>query len=135
MSKPVFEDVFWPKGRRNRVSYTLFMLAIWAVFLAFTLLLVLVGASASENVGTAVAIFWLVSIVPLTWMMVSATVQRLHDLGRSGWPAAVLFVPYLNVVAAAVLAILPGTEDPNRWGTDPRGRQTMLSAAANPGFA
>lgn len=134
MSKPVFADVFWPRGRRNRASYTLFMLAIWTVFLALTLLLVLVGASASENVGTAVAIFWLLSIVPLTWMMLSATAQRLHDLGRSGWSAAILFVPYLNLAAAAVLAILPGTPGPNRWGTDPRSSPAILPSPANPGF-
>lgn len=48
------------------------------------------------------------------------TLLRLHDLGRSGWWALLLFVPYLNVICDFVLMLAPSQKDTNAWGARPR---------------
>lgn len=43
-------------------------------------------------------------------------VRRFHDLGLSGWHTLLLIVPGLNLPGLLLLALLPGTPVPNRWG-------------------
>lgn len=57
------------------------------------------------------------------WPGLALIVKRLHDRNRSGWFAATVLIPFLNVVFAIWILIevwfLRGTVGPNRFGEDP----------------
>lgn len=77
----------------------------------------------------------------LGWLSLIAFVRRLHDIGLSGWWVLLpgLLIPLggsevnqwvIRGVAAAVLfviALLDGTRGSNRFGPDPRGRDSFVS--------
>jgi hypothetical protein len=46
-------------------------------------------------------------------------VQRLHDIGWSGWLYLLALVPYLGGVFTLVIMILPGSAGANRYGAPP----------------
>lgn len=50
--------------------------------------------------------------------LLAVCVRRLHDSGRSGWFALLLFVPLLNLLSLVFLC-LPSTPGPNRFGPTP----------------
>lgn len=53
-------------------------------------------------------------------LVIVASVSRLHDVDRSGWWAALLFLPFLHLAVFLALFIWPGTKGPNRFGPVPR---------------
>ena len=120
MSRPVFDDVFRFHGQRNRRSYILFTLGAWLLMLALTFLLVLVGASASDDAGTAAAVLWLLALVPFAWASWTVAAQRCRDVGWTGWAALLAVLPYVGLVFSLALFVIPGTSGPNRHGPDPR---------------
>ena len=129
-SKPVFEDLIVPSGRRNRKSYLLFVLAEIALILTSLGCFVLVGAIASvfnNRFLEDVAVAFQVVLAVIVGLLIVATLvsglfvcaQRLRDFG---WPgAAVLFciIPGVGVILSLVLMVIPGTLGPNRYGEDP----------------
>ena len=73
-----------------------------------------VGLFAWLFLGIAFAL-WLVFIIPLF----SVTVRRLHDTGASGaWALFLIFLP----IVVWIMALFDGTEGPNKYGPDPKGR-------------
>ena len=76
-----------------------------------------------------VGMFFIVPFLVALWLMLSAQVQRLHDLDRSGWwVIAIGLVPVAldamaqetgTILSLGVLLYLgfwPGTDGPNRFG-------------------
>ena len=59
---------------------------------------------------------WLALVCPF----VSATARRAHDLGQSGWLAAVAPIPYIGALAALILVFIPGQAGANQYGPDPK---------------
>ena len=49
-------------------------------------------------------------------VMLKAHVSRFHDIGWSGRTVLVAFVPLLDVVALLFLLVMPGQQQPNRYG-------------------
>lgn len=119
MSKPVFDDLFRFHGRRNRRSYALVSLALWSLFIVATALLVLIGAAASETIGTTVAVLWLVGLIPFAWAGVAVTAQRCRDANWTGWIGLLALVPYVSLLLGLALCFVPGSFGTNRYGTDP----------------
>lgn len=134
MSKPVFDDLFRFRGRRNRRSYILYGLAAGALLLVLTSVLVIVGASSGDNVGTAVAVAWLAGLLPFSLSVCAVTSQRCRDAGWTGWIAILVLVPYLGAAVFLVLCLVPGDRDANRYGADPLSGGTA-SAPLRPGLA
>jgi uncharacterized membrane protein YhaH (DUF805 family) len=125
MSKPVFTDQFTLSGRRNRLSYALFMLYMTA-FLVFAMTV----ASYADSSGA-----WLFATV--AGLVTAATgctlgAQRCRDFGWSGWSVLLCFVPLIGWVFALALLVVPGTAGPNRFGPDPlaEGEGERTAAAA-----
>lgn len=50
--------------------------------------------------------------------LVSVAIRRLHDLSRSGWLILLYLVPFINLLALALL-FMPGRPGPNRYGPEP----------------
>ncbi len=52
-------------------------------------------------------------------LILSVYIRRLHDLNKP-WPWFLLLcIPIINLIALAVLIIIPGTKGKNRFGTPP----------------
>ncbi len=67
--------------------------------------------------GPMSTIFLIVSIIPL----ITVTMRRLHDTGKSGWWLLLTFVPVIGFLVVFVFAAMKGTEGPNRFGPNPLG--------------
>ena len=57
----------------------------------------------------------------VTWLVVAVlvppTVQRLHDMGYSGWVViGVILIPFVSILLLA----LPGVPGSNAYGSDPK---------------
>jgi uncharacterized membrane protein YhaH (DUF805 family) len=64
----------------------------------------------------ATLVFALVQDVP----MIALLVRRLHDLGRDGVMALIVFVPIAGPILILVYMVLAGEVGPNRFGPDPK---------------
>jgi uncharacterized membrane protein YhaH (DUF805 family) len=101
-------------GRISRAAYFLagLMMMITVVFIAYRLMV-------AQERGTSGA-FWetLLSVVLFAslWAQAALGAKRLHDLGRPGIFAALLFIPLFNFITFVALCILPGTPGPNQYG-------------------
>lgn len=66
---------------------------------------------------------FLIILLVALWSEVALAVKRLHDRGLSGWFAALLFVPVLNLAVFVVLGLIPGEKGPNAFGPAPNTRK------------
>jgi len=57
--------------------------------------------------------------IPVVWIMLATYVKRWHDLGKSGWLALTLFIPFINLVIVLYLGFTPGTSESNIHGEIP----------------
>ncbi|MET1113151.1 MAG: DUF805 domain-containing protein [Allosphingosinicella sp.] len=91
-------------------------------------------------IGMAIVLAWFALLVP----SIAVGVRRLHDIDRSGWWLMLGYGPWilgivlapalsetladilslgsmLGWIAVLVMAVLPGTQGTNRFGSDPKG--------------
>lgn len=125
------------RGRSRRKEYWMFVLGYILVIVAIFAISDVAGifSTSSENLDrgslngppliafTALVLFILAIIIP----SLAVQVRRLHDRDMSGWWLLLLYtltllpiVGFLAFIAILVLAILPGTRGPNRFGPDPK---------------
>lgn len=129
MSKPVLSDLFTCSGRRNRLSYLLYMLAnmgiqilVWGLAISFAGDSVRHGQGHGmfhgAEMGGAILIPILVSLaLMLSWWIVSA--QRCRDFGWTGWAVLIILIPLVGWLFFFVMLFVPGTAGANRYGPDP----------------
>ena len=118
MSRPVFKDVFKFEGRRNRLSYNLFTLAVIGGFFGVAV----VGMVGAQLLDTFAPLGWLfllaaiaafVALAVASWACAS---QRVRDAGHSGiWVLACL-IPYVGWIFSLALMIIPSTPGENKYG-------------------
>ncbi|AGI22410.1 hypothetical protein H681_02640 [Pseudomonas sp. ATCC 13867] len=113
-------------GRIGRVRYLGWSAALslicFAAYLVASLLLAVslpLGVVALAVVVIAAAVF----SVPIG-------VQRLHDLGWSGWLWLALLVPFVNAVLSLVMLFMPGEQTANRYGPPPPPNSTSVKVLA-----
>ncbi|MEW5421290.1 DUF805 domain-containing protein [Amorphus sp. 3PC139-8] len=97
----------------------------WLGFL-FVSLLVSVALTPYRPAGEETVMVdagFLVILLVALWSEVALAVKRLHDRGLSGWFAALLFVPLLNLAVFVVLGLIPGEKGPNAFGPAPNTRK------------
>ncbi|MCM1179502.1 MAG: DUF805 domain-containing protein [Clostridium sp.] len=111
-------NAFHPKRRMARRTYFEAMLLHFVI--GFIPSLVVMEVEALEEcdwISVPLLMFGLMSIIP----MVSSTVQRMHDVGKSGWYLLLCMV--LNIVGIGVFLWIwqVGKESAgeNRWGKPP----------------
>jgi uncharacterized membrane protein YhaH (DUF805 family) len=61
------------------------------------------------------------------WTSLALTVKRWHDVGFTGWFSVLSLPPFTHGVVFLLLCLLPGTQGPNRYGSDPRGRLAPIA--------
>jgi len=131
----------YPKARTGRLFYCLFGL----------LPLVVVGLCVGLIPKTLEAERYRLTVVYLLiWPQAVILARRLHDINMSGWWATLFWalpialtlthapVPsgtgnIVGLVAAIVLAFIPGTRGPNRYGNDPSGNPSPSPSPADLG--
>ncbi|WP_417663100.1 DUF805 domain-containing protein [Pseudomonas sp.] len=106
-------------------------------FLAWTLVLMLVCApifgiaAAGFALSTAVGVILMVILsVALVIAGVMINVQRLHDIGWSGWLLLITIVPLVGSVFSLLMLVMPGTNGPNRYGPMPPANTTAVKVLA-----
>ena len=107
--------VFTTDGRIGRVRYLgwsmgMMLLAMLAYGISAGLML------ASPILGGILMIPLVIAAVVISVMI---GVQRLHDIGWSGWLWLVNFVPVVGSVIAILMLVVPGTQGANRYGAPP----------------
>lgn len=113
-------------GRIGRVRYLGWSMAM--MLCALPLFGVGAGlAAASETLGMI-----LIALVMLAMAAFSVCigVQRLHDMGWSGWLWLLNFVPIVGGVFSLLMLIIPGTQGANRYGPPPPPNSTSVKVMA-----
>lgn len=114
---PTYGDlkVFTTDGRIGRVRYLGWSMALMLLgLLAYG---IAIGAMAiSPVLGGILLIPVLIGAVVISVMI---GVQRLHDIGWSGWLWLLNFVPLVGSVFAILMLVIPGTQGANRYGPPP----------------
>jgi uncharacterized membrane protein YhaH (DUF805 family) len=108
-------------GRARRREYWYFILFnliflfLWAFLIAY--IAVANGNYDEEDLPWAIHITWMaLAGLPL----LSVTVRRLHDTGKSGWMALVSLIPFVGGLWLLILMTIDGQTGPNRFGPDPK---------------
>lgn len=125
MSAPALEEWFSLEARRNRKSFMLSIVALFATFaVCYFVWLLFAETPGGKNLGL------LVFGIPTSICSYLLVAQRLRDFGVSGW-FALLQLPInafdgeiggaLTLAALIVLCGIPGTPGPNKFGDDPLG--------------
>lgn len=96
------------KGRATRKEFWMFYLLYMLSYILLYIIDSVVGAD-----GGIGGIYVLATIIPwyaLTW-------RRMHDTNNSGWMSIIPIYGF-------ILTLIDGTKGPNRFGPDPKGRQS-----------
>ncbi|MFD3500413.1 DUF805 domain-containing protein [Streptomyces sp. NPDC058676] len=96
-------------GRARRAEYWWFS----AVYMSATVALVGISFAFSAPLLS-------VLLLPFVVPMLSVSVRRLHDTGKSGWRMLIALIPVVGPIAYLVGMTVDGTPDANRYGPSPK---------------
>ncbi|UVJ43578.1 DUF805 domain-containing protein [Pseudomonas sp. LS1212] len=118
--------VFSIEGRIGRLRYL-----AWTLVLLLAVVAVM-GACRLLLYESPVLVGVLMTIAGVGFLVVSIQigVQRLHDLGWSGWLWLLNLIPLASSVFALVLLVLPGNPGHNPYGPPPPPNSTMVKVLA-----
>lgn len=117
-------NAFTTNGRIGRLRYLGWSMAMTLCFLVIMGLGFLLG----ETVGVAVTALASIAFIVIAVMI---GVQRLHDLGWSGWLWLLNFVPFVGSVFGILMLVLPGSTGANRYGPPPPANSTGVKVLAS----
>jgi uncharacterized membrane protein YhaH (DUF805 family) len=113
-------------GRARRKEYWLFFLI--NMFVAILLMMLDAGIgtlSTDTGWGMLSGLYTLGVMLP----SLAVAVRRLHDTGRSGWWLLLSLIPLVGLVVL-VFMLLDGDRGNNRFGEDPKSRESVVPALA-----
>ncbi|OPA96307.1 hypothetical protein BFW87_08210 [Pseudomonas fluorescens] len=126
--------VFTIHGRIGRLRYLAWTLVLTIAMLVAGGILSTAGfaiATASPTLATIFGVLTgLALFVAIVWVSVQIGVQRLHDLGWSGWLYLLNLVPLVNSVFPILLLVLPGNSGANQYGPPPPRNSTAVKVLA-----
>lgn len=107
--------VFSVEGRIGRVRYL-----GWSMAMMLVAMLAYGVAGGVMAVSPTVGGILMIPVVIATVVVaVQIGVQRLHDIGWSGWLWLVNFIPVVGSVFALLMLLIPGSQQANRYGPPP----------------
>ncbi len=119
--------VFTTQGRIGRLRYLAWSMALMAAALG---LLLIAGMTFAASTVLGVII---TGVFGIGFLLVSIQigVQRLHDVGWSGWLMLLYLVPVIGTVFPLVVLLMPGNAGSNRFGPPqpPNTRAVKILAA------
>lgn len=119
--------VFTTNGRIGRLRYL-----AWSLVMTLAAAGLLGIAAAGFAIADTVGIL-LMSLVFIGLLVVSVQigVQRLHDIGWSGWLFLLNLVPIVGSVFPLLMLIIPGTASTNRYGPPQPPNSTAVKVLAS----
>jgi len=127
--------VFTIHGRIGRLRYLAWTLALTVAMLVASGILATAGfavATASPTAGIILgSLLGFALFVAIVWVSVQIGVQRLHDLGWSGWLYLLNLVPLVNSIFPLLLLVLPGNTGANQYGAPPPRNSTAVKVLAS----
>ncbi|MBJ2283931.1 DUF805 domain-containing protein [Pseudomonas sp. MF6755] len=128
-------NVFTTQGRIGRLRYLAWTLALTVAMLVAAGIISTVGfavATASPTIAVILgSLLGFALFVALVVVSVQIGVQRLHDLGWSGWLYLLNLVPLVNSVFPILLLVLPGNSGANQYGAPPPRNSTAVKVLAS----
>jgi len=120
-------------GRLRYLAWTMVLtLAVMPVVgLGFWLGTTWLLASNSLAALVVGGLFAAVILFAFAFVSIQFNVQRLHDLGWSGWLWLVNLVPFVGSIFPFVLIFAPGNEGANRYGPPPPRNNTAVKVLAS----
>jgi len=100
------------EGRARRSEYWYFALFNFII----SSVLQVVDYAIGTDIGILGSIYSLAVLVP----SIAVLVRRLHDTGKSGWYALLLFLVVIGWIWLLVLTCTEGDHGPNEYGADPK---------------
>lgn len=126
--------VFTIHGRIGRLRYLAWTLVLTLAMLVAAGIISTASfavATASTTAGAILgALLGFALFVALVWVSVQIGVQRLHDLGWSGWLYFLNLVPLVNSIFPLLLLVLPGNPGANQYGPPPPRNSTAVKVLA-----
>ncbi|WP_159589593.1 DUF805 domain-containing protein [Chelativorans xinjiangense] len=101
-------------GRLSRAPYFLAGLLI-AIFQAFPLYQFTLAPEESGTSQFWAIAFWAIFFLSI-WSYVALGVKRLHDFGKPGMFAVLLFIPIVSILTFIALCVYPGDSGKNEYG-------------------
>ena len=104
--------VFTTQGRIGRLRYLAWSMALMAVALGLMLI------ASTTFAASAVLGMIVTGVLGIGFLLVSVQigVQRLHDLGWSGWLMLLYLIPVVGTFFPLVVLLMPGNTGVNRFG-------------------
>lgn len=126
--------VFTIHGRIGRLRYLAWTLVLTVAMLVAGGIISTASfavAAASPTMGIVLgSLLGFALFVALVWVSVQIGVQRLHDLGWSGWLYLLNLVPLVNSIFPLLLLVLPGNTGANQYGPPPPRNSTAVKVLA-----
>lgn len=119
--------VFSVQGRIGRLRYLAWTMGLCGAGLAaFLITLSVIGM-------TLVGGGLLAAVLVMAFAVVSTMigVQRLHDMGWSGWLLLLTIVPFVGSLFPILMMLLPGTKGPNKYGAPPPPNSRAVKVTAS----
>lgn len=106
-NRGMFKRPFSFSGRIRRTEYGISFIIYWVWYLIISV------ASTPHNLSLGMAIFILLSIIPMLWFLWAQNCKRCHDRGNSGWYQ---LIPFYFII------LLFGDGEPidNEYGNNPK---------------
>jgi uncharacterized membrane protein YhaH (DUF805 family) len=136
-SLPAFATLkpFSVEGRIGRLRYlawtmalTLVMMAVVSVAAVVAIGIISADTTAGLIIGGLVAVILFIAIAVVS---IQFSVQRLHDIGWSGWLWLLNLVPFLGSFFPFVIMAVPGSNIPNQYGPPPPPNTTAVKVLAS----
>jgi uncharacterized membrane protein YhaH (DUF805 family) len=105
--------VFSSRGRIGRLRYLGYSTGLSFLVMVFAGILGAVVGPAVGEQGSMIAVAAAYLFTFFVWILL--TIQRSHDMNRSGWLALLMLVPILNLL----FYFWPGTDGSNDYGAEP----------------
>ena len=127
-------NVFTINGRIGRLRYLAWTLVLTVAMLVAGGIIATAGfavATASPTAGMILGVLLgLALCIAIVVVSVQIGVQRLHDLGWSGWLYLLNLVPLVNSIFPLLLLVLPGNPGANQYGAPPPRNSTAVKVLA-----
>ena len=85
------------------------------------------GYAISDLFGSLLVVLATIAVFVIA---IQIGVQRLHDIGWSGWLLLINIVPVVGSVFALLMVVMPGTNGANRYGPMPPPNSTAVKVLA-----
>ncbi|UWF48798.1 DUF805 domain-containing protein [Pseudomonas sp. N3-W] len=126
---------FTVEGRIGRLRYLAWMMALMLVLIGVTGSFVSIGFSLialTSTVGLVIGgLLGVLVCVAFAVVAIQISVQRLHDLGWSGWLYLLTLVPFVGSLFPFLLMVLPGNATANRYGSPPPPNSTGVKVLSS----